>query len=880
MASITKQVRHPKFGLGTVIQQFTTSSLVRFNHGIEECLNGDLICERSVDEEYNSGITSPEGELILRIQAEAIKNINLQWGVFTPNRIHLLPHQLWVCKKVTEQWPCRWVIADDVGLGKTVEAGMILWRLMQQGLIKRLLIMCPASLVTQWQQRMLEMFDIRAAQYTSGLDKKDANFWRIYPFVVASFHTLRDDKLDRHDRMLDADPWDLIIVDEAHHLNHNESTGMTLGYQLIKKLDENQKIASLLFFTGTPHRGKNFGFHALMKLVRPDLFHPDQSAKSQRKYLREALIRNNKYSVTDLEGNRLFKEPVVKSITYYYSVEERNFYDLMTAFIEAGRAYASKMSSTDQKTINLVLTALQKLASSSITAILSALKNRLKTVENQLPLNETKTKQDSFKSFLDTDDTKADNADEITQLKIRLITNEVKHLKELINVGEKIVIETKLLTIADYIQKIGDGSSVLLFTEYKATQRSVVQILRSKYGWNNVSFINGENALHGILDGNGNRISEKVNRKEVAEQFNKGNIRFLVSTEAAGEGIDLHHHCHRLIHIDLPWNPMKMHQRVGRINRIGQRNQVYVTLFRNPETVESRIWELLEEKTQSISTALNAVMETPEEFSQLVLGISNPQEIERLFAEATTIPRDKLSEWFNNHTKTFEDRDAIETVRDLLGHAQRFDYGKHGAKVPNLDIPDLKPFLVATLRYHRKQINVVDKGISFITPEPWQKNFGVRSRYDLVYFDRFYKPQTPGLLIGIGTKLFDAILMETQNWSGGYAVSNKITADTTLLFYRVFDRITDSSATNLPSLVTVKVINEDIELLNEEASFKQLNYILEAYRPQNLEFGDQNENSFEVIAKADLKVQEWLSTNPNLFKSPDYLLLGVLRGDN
>ena len=111
-------------------------------------------------------------------------------GVFSPSRIDLYPHQLWVCRKVTEQWPARWVVADDVGLGKTIEAGLILWRLFHLGLVRRLLILCPASLVQQWQERLFTMFDIRTAQYNPEQDSGRVDFWKLNPFVVASFHTL------------------------------------------------------------------------------------------------------------------------------------------------------------------------------------------------------------------------------------------------------------------------------------------------------------------------------------------------------------------------------------------------------------------------------------------------------------------------------------------------------------------------------------------------------------------------------------------------------------------------------------------------------------------------------------------------------------------
>ena len=287
-------VNHPVFGRGVVEYSKGETTLVRFSRGIEECLTRELTFLRSGADAYLQGQPSPAAPVVLRLLGESIRAINDSWGTFSPSRIDLYPHQLWVCRKVTEQWPVRWVVADDVGLGKTIEAGLILWRLFHLGLIHRLLILCPASLVHQWQGRLFEMFDIRMAQYDPEQDSDRLDFWKLNPHVVASFHTLREDREGRHDRMLQTEPWDLIIVDEAHHLNADETSGMTLAHRLIKKLQDAERLSSLLFFTGTPHRGKHFGFLALMALVRPDLFDPRKAVEPQLALLPQALVRNNK----------------------------------------------------------------------------------------------------------------------------------------------------------------------------------------------------------------------------------------------------------------------------------------------------------------------------------------------------------------------------------------------------------------------------------------------------------------------------------------------------------------------------------------------------------------------------------------------------------
>jgi SNF2 family DNA or RNA helicase len=187
----------------------------------------------------------------------------------------IIPHQLWVCRHVLEHWPARWLVADDVGLGKTIEAGLILTPLVSSGRVRRLLVLAPASLVEQWQQRMREMFEVRLTRYTAEADTPRADFWGTTMFVVASAQTLRANKNDRWRRLLEAEPWDLVLVDEAHHVNDDEKSGATLAYQLITQMEERGRIRSMIFFSGTPHRGKDYGFLALLKLLRPDRFDPN-----------------------------------------------------------------------------------------------------------------------------------------------------------------------------------------------------------------------------------------------------------------------------------------------------------------------------------------------------------------------------------------------------------------------------------------------------------------------------------------------------------------------------------------------------------------------------------------------------------------------------
>ncbi|MDB4671564.1 SNF2-related protein, partial [Pirellulaceae bacterium] len=682
-------VRSEKFGVGHVLVADGQTVVVQFEHGIERCKYDELVEVDSPKKSLQKNTWDIPLEVVTRFQAEAIRSVNDTWGVLSKSRIALLPHQLWVCRRVLEAWPARWLVADDVGLGKTIEAGLILWPLLSRESVNRLLIICPASLVDQWQARLRDMFDIRVALYVSEADTAKSDFWHTHPQVVASMQTLRKDSNERHDRMLESPAWDLILVDEAHHLNADEQGGPTLVYRFVEKIVEANQVKSMVFFTGTPHRGKNFGFLSLLKLLRPDLFDPKRPLHEQMPFLRQVMIRNNKQNVTDLKGKRLFYPPKVTSDTYTYSPAEDRFYDMLTEFIATGKAYASTLSSNDQRTAILVLIAMQKLASSSVAAIRRALKNRHSRIQS--------TREEHTKLLLSYEELERNNdLDELNRVEeqlaektvaLSLMEDEEPRLAELIEAADAVQTDTKIEKILVLLDERFSGRAVLFFTEYKATQSLLMSALIRKYGDGCVTFINGDGRADGVIGSDGKEKSITEDRETAASKFNSGEVQFLVSTEAAGEGIDLQENSHTLIHVDLPWNPMRLHQRVGRLNRYGQTKQVEVMTLRNPSTVESRIWDKLNEKIDSIMQSMGNVMDEPEDLLELVLGMSSPSMFREVFTVANDVPPGSLSKWFDEKTAKFGGEDVIDTVRDLIGHCSHFDFQAMSEKIPKLDLP-------------------------------------------------------------------------------------------------------------------------------------------------------------------------------------------------
>ncbi len=790
------KVDHPAHGVGRVVADVGDIVLVRFEGRVESVLREDLRVEASLAAVAVLDATDSRAAL-LRAQALAIRSVNDQWGVFSRSRVQLLPHQLWVCHRVNSQWPFRWLIADDVGLGKTIECGLVLMPLIASGRVKRLLILAPAKLVPQWQARMRQMFDIRLQAYAKDGDTDRLDFWGTANMVVASIHTLRNDRRGARSRLLDADPWDVVVVDEAHHLNADERLGGTLGYSLLADLEARRRVNSLLFFTGTPHRGKDYGFLALMQLVRPDLFNPDHDPGPQMAHLGKAMIRNNKAMSTDLQGRKLFTDVTVKSREYHFDDGEQTFYNTLSNFIVDGRAYAATFDGRAQSARMLLLITLQKLAASSISAIRHALRNRRDKLASLSELTKADNGSAALPEDCDDLDSGAEQEEALpTAVLSRLTDDEIERLDELIALADAVDQETKISALVELIaSELPVGEPVLLFTEYKATQALVVNALHRRFGHHTAAFINGDERLDGLVDAHGTAGSRRYSRNAAADALNDGGVRFLVSTEAAGEGIDLQQRCATLIHVDMPWNPMRLHQRVGRLSRYGQRRPVSVFILRNPDTVEARIWGLLNTKLERIQQALGQVMEDSEDISQLVVGMAGSSFFDTLFASA---PRDagieRLENWFDRSTGTLGGEDIVDRVKAMLGHVARFDFQQVGRDLPKVDLPDLERFFSSAIALNGRRVFKRDEGLDVKTPEGWMRDdYALAERYEALAFDRTLSgPGAATRVIGVGHRLFDRSLREAERSTANVAVCNRL--EWPLLLVAIEDEVTGTQA--------------------------------------------------------------------------------------
>ena len=833
------KVLHKSLGVGVVRFSEEDEVCVRFESGKIALVAPDSLVEWLPDPSNDFKCEYPRNFLPM-IQAKCILSANARWGVFAQSKITLLPHQLWVCQRARRMDPCRLLVADDVGLGKTIEAGLILSSFQNAGRAGRILILTPASLVVQWQNRMREMFNLRMDTYHTIVDSPTARYWESHDQIVASIDTLKlDDRgaEDRRERLLNASPWDIVVVDEAHHLGNDPNMGATLGYRLIRDLEEHGKIRALLFFTGTPHTGKNYKFLSLMQLLDAKKFSTREPLEGQLSQLSDYMIRNNKYTVTDMKGHRLFQMPETHPETYSYNEEETEFYNTMTMFIQDGLAYAATIQDgSESRAVQLVLVALQKLASSSVAAILHALRKRRGTVtatETQLRKIMSDIEQARNGGDLETL-AKAEETLPILSAKIKLLENEGPALDNLIQLAEAVKDETKIQTILDTIRTNHSHDSVLLFTEYKATQRAVLAALMREYGPDCATFINGDERLDDVPFPDGSLRSWTRLRADAANAFNMGRRRFLVATEAAGEGIDLQDNCHVLFHVDLPWNPMRLQQRVGRLNRYGQTKKVIVRLFQNPDTVESRIWECLNEKLAKITKTLGAVMEERENLFDLVLGATPPG----LFDDIFTMQRtgmdtpEGLSHYWDERTGRLGGMDPVAAVREIGENVAKFDFQNVSAILPDIGLDALLPFLRNALRTADKSLQEEPDGtVSFDFPSSWKDKpveKGLQPSYNRLLLHRGGKINAT---IGVGFKPLDRALERMNTQHGVNCVFRDL--DISWFVYSVRNRYTDAALANERHLYACSVDWQGnvMEVIPDWKFLKILNGLNAAQRP-------------------------------------------------
>ncbi len=540
----------------------------------------------------------PDGAERFRLKAlaYALDSWNQVTGALDRLDVDPLPHQIDLVHRIMNSDQSNWLIADDVGLGKTIEVGLLLAAMKRRRRTRRVLVVCPAGVVRQWQDEMQYKFNEDYRIYGLDFSINQPSHWSSFEKVIVSIDRA---KSDTHSPMFsDSGDWDVIVFDEAHHLSKIEGQATTQRYQLAEKLQ--QMTDTFIFLTGTPHQGKTTQFVNLLLLLRPDLGRRFANVFTDPSVVAEVILRNRKSLVTDANGEFLFRGQDTHLVEVSLSEDARKFDARLQIYLKYGYG-AAAAGGTTGRAIGFVMTTYRKLASSSIAAIELALERRSARlrgeVENVVHSMTTTELEEIREAFQEGDDG-LDNLEEVADIyggAAPFFENEQVQIAELLSAVKCVRQDDRklkqfLTQIVAPLRK--QRQRLLIFTEYRATQEYLVNALRKRYPRVGIAQINGSMSL-----------SEK---QENIDHFND-QAQFMVSTEAGGEGINLHERCHILVNYDLPWNPRRLVQRSGRLYRYGQRERVIVFNLMTDDGFDNKALNMMLERVFSIAQDMSNV---------------------------------------------------------------------------------------------------------------------------------------------------------------------------------------------------------------------------------------------------------------------------------
>lgn len=508
-----------------------------------------------------------------------------------------LPHQLHVLNRAMEANNIRYILADEVGLGKTIEAGMIIRELKSRGLVSRILVVCPTGLVTQWASEMQEKFHekfqvILPSDYDTirRLTDNDDVYGQ-FDQVISPMDSIKpiekhagwsEEKVEKYNEeriySIINSGWDLIIIDEAHRVAG--SSGEVARYKLGNLLA--QASPYLLLLSATPHNGKTEPFLRLIRLLDADAF---PNAKSiVREQVAPFLIRTEKREAIDNNGNLLFKNRITHLVTISWDERnnlQRELYEMVSSYV--AKTY-NKALRNRKKNMCLIflLIIMQRMVTSSTAAIRQSLERRLNVLLEQRTCVGNLREEDLDELNIEDG---VEDALEAISLDMEL---EIEELKQIISLAKQAQFQNQdakvepLLNEIDAILSEDRTQKVIIFTEFVATQTYLQELLVNR-GYT-VTILNG---------------GMSIDERNAAMQEFKTSTSIFISTDAGGEGLNLQF-ANIIINYDLPWNPMKIEQRCGRVDRIGQQRDVHIYNFIVGETVENRVREVLEEKLSVI----------------------------------------------------------------------------------------------------------------------------------------------------------------------------------------------------------------------------------------------------------------------------------------
>jgi superfamily II DNA/RNA helicase len=508
-----------------------------------------------------------------------------------------LPHQLYALNRALSDQNIRYILADEVGLGKTIEAGLIIKELKARGLIRRTLVVCPTGLVTQWRAEMQDKFGetfrvILPKDFETIRNITDSqDVYGQFDQVISPMDAIKPlenrvgwtpEQITQYNQhrvhAVVNSGWDLIIIDEAHRVAG--STGEVARHKLGKMLASASPY--LLLLTATPHNGKTKPFLRLIRLVDEKAF-PHEAAVVKEQ-VAPYVIRSEKREAIDNEGKKLFKNRNTQAISLTWGPQhsmQKELYMQVTDYVSKTYNKALRNRGKNMWVIFLLII-MQRMVTSSTRAIKESLLRRVDVLKQEDLSLGNLSQTDSLEMELE------EGMDQAMYSISLDIQEEIEALESIISLAQQaeyqypdVKIEP-LRTLLENITAQEKDRKVIVFTEFVATQSFLAEQL-TNWGYK-VSILNGR--------------MDMQERNDVLTDFRKES-QILVSTDAGGEGLNLQF-ASCVINYDLPWNPMKIEQRIGRVDRIGQYRDVDVYNFLLEDTVESRVRRVLEEKLSVI----------------------------------------------------------------------------------------------------------------------------------------------------------------------------------------------------------------------------------------------------------------------------------------
>lgn len=737
-------------------------------------------------------------------------------GELSNSRTALLPHQILLTRDVIEATRRRLLIADEVGLGKTIETGMIIRELVARGDADRVLIICPAGLTKNWQNELNDCFRLHFD--ILGIDFTDANpsVWEHRRRVIASIDRLKMPR--RMGRLLASPRWDVIAIDEAHHVSrvrYGNKVTVTQNYKLVDALRGHTR--DLIFLSATPHQGDAFQFWSLVQILDDSLFESPEAMLDHRGLLNRVMVRRTKRDVTDAHGNPIFMRRQVHTQSFALAARERAFYDRLTEYLKEGYGVAGlgeKKTTSRQRAVGFVMATFQKIMSSSPRAIRQALRRRLLVLlaRQQMRLEVERERagssdlaeklvavQEEMRSLviavyqIHPSPAQSAEADAvIARLKQQLawkaseettqwsldddedaddgitadadIPDEAPRVRELITFvpdGTDRKFET-LVRAIEQLRREHQHEKVLIFTQYRETLEYLREELGKLYGPHQIAIIKG-----GPLD-------DKIAAVEAF--WAPEGAQFLISTSAGGEGINLQV-CHIVFNYDLPWNPMAVEQRIGRIHRYGQRDTAQVYNLVAEDTVEERIYGLLEKKLLEIAQTIGRIDpvtgQVNEDFRSEILGfLGSAPNYQDLYKKAL-VDKDYQRTEVEIAEALERARQSSEALRNLTQGLEAFNLEDYRQLQGHFTLEDLRAVVTAAVLRLGGAVLPEGEFLRIEVPACLVSSPGVASRYENVTFDRALAMRTRNAqFLGLGHPLVDAAVdyLRSPRFPGEVAV--------------------------------------------------------------------------------------------------------------